>query len=593
MAITEKLVVEGDTSDANRAIKKLGRTLDRAFDSAGQKVGKLGQDVRKELTEGIGKSFLSASAAIGAFNTVLGVAQRVVGTAIDNASAYFRSTEKLRAALRGTSFDVEQTSAALNDQSSALQNLTGVSDDIIRSLQAQAIAQGVAVREVDGFVRAAFRLSNVTGQSVEGAFRQLLKTLSGLAGELGEANPKIRELTKEQLRAGEAVRLLNDEYGEFLDINTRGLPGELLRLGNAFDDLTEAVIVRISPEGNQTVIGILAEELNELTTLVSRGGITDAANLLGQAFTKIFFFLPGAQIANKQLNDILRERVEILSAARELGGDLAPGPDTGLLPQQVAATVGVPDLLARPGLGEGVPDLLRRPRDQAPERAQSSFQAQRLELERTVQDGLREIQESNAIRREEIALTENERIRQIYDEQGKLLLAEEIDRQQELVSTTSRAASIVGSFITQAISGALEGDFNFSEFVKQFLQATGTQLIASGIQHALFGAAQVFIPGLQVTGAGLNTVGLAEIAAGTAMLGGSIAIPSAVRGAGAGRSAATPLPAFGGASAAGGAATGGGGGAQNITIVFNGPTTRPEVGVAIREALNEANALGV
>lgn len=560
MAITEKLIITAATTQAQQALKGLNKSLAGTF----------------------------AAAQIGAqaATKAMAILTAAIGDALDNATAYFKSTEQLRAALKGQNIDVAAGTTLLDAQSSALQKLTGTSDDVIRSLQAQGVAMGLSLREVDDFTRAAFRLSNVTGQDVTGAFRQIIKTLSGLSGELGEANPKIAALTNAQRKAGEAARVLNEEYADFLDINTRGLPGELVKLSNAFDGLTEAIIVRGTPESGQTVIGVIADDLKDLTLLVQQGTIVDALLQLADVAVAPLFMGVRALGFEDPLQQLIRERTEALraqtKAAEEAARKTLAGAGGGARGGGGRVGIGDVQLGQAPGVEFGEVEL-----GQA-QLLSESQPAQFLSLQQRIADGRAAIAESNAVRMADIAMRETDAVRAVYEEQGQMMLAEQQQRNQLFARGTQQIASITASFITGALETLLEGG-DFSEFVKGFLQATGQQLIASGIQSLLTAAAYTFNPAFLPLAPGLAAAGTAQIAAGTAMMAGQLLIPASAKSGG---GAPASAPSFGGGGVP---TTGGGGGGEgrNITIVFNGPTTKPEVGLAIREALAEAEAVGV
>ena len=48
--------------------------------------------------------------------------------------------------------------------------------------------------------------------TLESAVKNLAKTFGGLTGELGESIPKLKELTTEQLKSGEAVKFVLENY---------------------------------------------------------------------------------------------------------------------------------------------------------------------------------------------------------------------------------------------------------------------------------------------------------------------------------------------------------------------------------------------
>lgn len=124
---------------------------------------------------------------------------------------------------------------------SELQDLTGVGDE--SSLEMFALAQsfGASKNQAKEVTAAAIELSAATGKSLQEATAQVSKTLGGFAGELGEVNPAIKALSKEQLQAGEAARILLDQYGGTAASKLQTFSGATTNLSGRFGDLLETI----------------------------------------------------------------------------------------------------------------------------------------------------------------------------------------------------------------------------------------------------------------------------------------------------------------------------------------------------------------
>lgn len=77
--------------------------------------------------------------------------------------------------------------------------------------------------------------------SMDAAVRNLAKTYSGMAGELGESVPVLRELTKEQLQAGLGVELIARQYKGLAEAVGKSPVGEIKGLTNTIGDLQEEI----------------------------------------------------------------------------------------------------------------------------------------------------------------------------------------------------------------------------------------------------------------------------------------------------------------------------------------------------------------
>ena len=99
------------------------------------------------------------------------------------------------------------------DQASALQKVAGIGDEVIIVQQAFLASLKFTEEQIKEIITVAIDLSAATGIELESAVRNTAKTFSGLAGELGELIPQLRTLTTEEMKAGEAVKLMADLFG--------------------------------------------------------------------------------------------------------------------------------------------------------------------------------------------------------------------------------------------------------------------------------------------------------------------------------------------------------------------------------------------
>ena len=165
---------------------------------------------------------VSTEGAVKAKNELSGVSGAIskMGKAVGIASAaYFGSKMLLDAfgsaiRLAGKQEAVEKklevalgrTSNELLNQASALQKVTTFGDEATIQQQAFLASIGMTEEKISEIIPVAMDLAVATGMSLESAVRNTAKTFSGMAGELGELVPQLRELTTEEMKAGEAVK---------------------------------------------------------------------------------------------------------------------------------------------------------------------------------------------------------------------------------------------------------------------------------------------------------------------------------------------------------------------------------------------------
>lgn len=209
---------------------------------------------------------------------------------------------KLLTALKGR----EDVQKRLIAQARKMQNRTLFSDEDIISQQAFLAALGLSEQQINDTMEAAIQLSAALGMELDAAVKNLAKTYGGLAGELGESIPALKELTAEQMKAGEAIKYVNENYKGFAETAADTGLGKLEQLKNKFMDLAAKlgeVLLPVLERLAEILIPVL-ESFTELspamqTTIVAVGGLVAAlgpllivASQLVTAFTTISSVLP-------------------------------------------------------------------------------------------------------------------------------------------------------------------------------------------------------------------------------------------------------------------------------------------------------------
>ena len=193
----------------------------------------------KGLNKALGNLKSQAMAAAGAF---LGAGALVVG--IKKATKAFAEQElaekKLAQAL-GSS-----TTALLN-QASALQKTSIFGDEATIAQQAFLASLKFSEDQIKTIIPVAMDLASATGMSLESAVRNTAKTFSGLAGELGEMVPQLRELTAEEMKAGKAVEVMAELFKGAASAETKTMTGALKQMSDAVGDAAENLGELLAP----------------------------------------------------------------------------------------------------------------------------------------------------------------------------------------------------------------------------------------------------------------------------------------------------------------------------------------------------------
>ncbi len=140
-----------------------------------------------------------------------------------------------------------KTSTELLKQASALQKTTRFGDEATIAQMAFLASIGFTEQRIQGLIPVAMDLAEATGMSLESAVRNLAKTFSGLQGELGEQIGALKDLTAEELKAGDALKVISDLMGGSAQENAKTLSVKLEQTKNAVSDAGESLGELLAP----------------------------------------------------------------------------------------------------------------------------------------------------------------------------------------------------------------------------------------------------------------------------------------------------------------------------------------------------------
>lgn len=171
-----------------------------------------------------------------------------------------------------------------------LEATTGISDDLIKQLTAQAKLLGQSDEQTKKMIETAIGFSTVLGGNVTEAFDKLAGSLKGSARSLSMYNSGISGLNETQLRAGGAVDLLATKYRDLAEFAGTGLPGSIAKNAAAFEQLRKTI-----GEIIVTVLGFgaakdgMTAKFTEFNTILKDNKETIIA--WGKTFLGVFDFL--------------------------------------------------------------------------------------------------------------------------------------------------------------------------------------------------------------------------------------------------------------------------------------------------------------
>lgn len=204
---------------------------------------------------------VASDAARGAFNSLTNAAKNLFNTIITDgvraAIVQEDAINQLNIALQNAGQFSEEASLGIQAFASALQQQTTVGDEAI--LQGVALAQTYVKtsEEAKELTKTALDFAEAADLSFTEAIRRLGRGVQGSAGDLANFSPEIRKLTKEQLAAGDATRLIAAEFRGAAAAATKTFSGATRQLGNIFGDFTEEVGFAITQ--NPQIIALFKE----------------------------------------------------------------------------------------------------------------------------------------------------------------------------------------------------------------------------------------------------------------------------------------------------------------------------------------------
>lgn len=173
--------------------------------------------------------------AINGFKKLIAVGSDLVGAANVQEDAINALNTQLRIAGKFT----QETSKDLQSFASQLQSVTKFGDEAIVSQLAFAQAMGASVDQSKSILTAATDMAASLNIDLNSAVRNISKTLGGYAGELGEVIPELKNLTAEQLQAGDGIELLAAKFAGAASDQIKTFSGATAQLSNTFGDLQE------------------------------------------------------------------------------------------------------------------------------------------------------------------------------------------------------------------------------------------------------------------------------------------------------------------------------------------------------------------
>lgn len=244
--------VEKGVKKINKEIQTIGKEAEKTtkktagnfkkLDTAMQEASSTASGFANKISNAASAGSVYVAAAVGAI-----AATKKIGEVMRECTDAFHVQEDAENALaiaaRNNPYLDGQAVAGLKAFASELQSVSEIGDEVSLKLMAQLAATGRTESQIRDIMKAAADYAAGTGTDIQSAVQTLNATFSGQAGALGRQIEGIKNLTDEQLKNGDAVKLISKHYN--------GLASELANVKeqaeNAKGDFKEMIGALIAP----------------------------------------------------------------------------------------------------------------------------------------------------------------------------------------------------------------------------------------------------------------------------------------------------------------------------------------------------------
>lgn len=302
-----------------KSVAKMGDDLNKAFSP--KPANKFFEEIKKASSNvfgGMAKDFAVGSLVADGFKFALSAVKDFAVGSINAAQEQENALNNLSVALKRTGEFTEQAVSDFAAFASELQATTIYGDELILSQLALAKSFGATNDQAKDLVKAAANLSATFGGSLEDNVEKLGKTLQGNAGRLGQYIGAIGNLRESQLKAGDAIDIVNEKFAGAAQSQTATFTGTITQLSNAVSDLQEELGGLVT--GSDLVksgLGVLTGLFQELTQ-----GFTDsriAGELQEKGFVDTESEITRLSEKYAKLTEELEKNVAVVQADKNKG----------------------------------------------------------------------------------------------------------------------------------------------------------------------------------------------------------------------------------------------------------------------------------
>ena len=233
------------------------------------------------------------------------------------------SHNRLVQAMRRTGLATADNIAQLDAMADEISRTTRTSDEAARELMALGLDLGVGGGKIKDFTAATLDMSAALGISAEQAARQLAGTLDGTAAKLASVIPELQGLTEEQLKHGDAIKVVQRLYGGAAAGDASTLSGALAQFKNMASEAFEQFGVGITGASDMAgAVRDATEWIGKMLPVIKRLGeaVGEVAGRFGKFMEAMSFVgaSDASQFAGSQIGKLMSIKEELAQLPRRI-----------------------------------------------------------------------------------------------------------------------------------------------------------------------------------------------------------------------------------------------------------------------------------
>lgn len=260
--------------DVNLKIKSDSSNAEKGLNKVTAELNKLSKTTKAASLIKFGLAFNGLKSSVKLATDAFKAANAVIKETTELYKKQAKAEKQLEVAAANNPYLSKSAVNDLKSFASNLQKISTVGDEELIPMMAQLAAAGRTQTEIQDIMQAALDVSASGMMSLDSAVSALNKTYSGSVGLLGNQISSVKNLTSEQLKNGEAVKIITEQF--------KGMAEETAKATGSSEQLKNA-------------IGDYKEELGR--------GFEKALSPMRQFFTNLIAGWTDAKIAKRKYNE--------------------------------------------------------------------------------------------------------------------------------------------------------------------------------------------------------------------------------------------------------------------------------------------------